>query len=90
MTVYGANPEQLAALGTTLKSQIEIISGLTKTVTTALTGTTWTGPARDQFQEQWESTFRSALDGLAAAFNVAGGDCTRRAADLQVVMGRVS
>ena len=55
--------------------------------TGALSGTTWVGPARDQFQGEWEGTFRSALTRLNEAFGQAGNDCINRSADLQRVMG---
>ncbi len=87
MTMYGANPEQLAALGNTLKQQISPIETLVGTVTSVLGGTTWEGPARRQFEDDWNNTFRTALDRLKSAFEAAGNDCVRRSNDLAVVMG---
>jgi uncharacterized protein YukE len=87
MTMYGANPEQLAALGRSMRNQIQAIDGVTAAVNSALAGTTWSGPARDQFQSDWETTFRTALSRLNAAFDAAGGDCIARSTDLQRVMG---
>lgn len=87
MTMYGANPEQLAKLGTTLKQQIETINSLMSTVSSVLGGTTWVGPAREQFEGDWNSTFRSALNRLNQAFEAAGQDCVLRSQDLQRVMG---
>ncbi|CAB4884870.1 unannotated protein [freshwater metagenome] len=87
MSMYGANPEQLARLGTTLKQQMETINSLMGTVTSVLGGTTWVGPARDQFEGDWNSTFRSALNRLSQAFEAAGQDCVLRSQDLQRVMG---
>ncbi|MEI7618395.1 MAG: hypothetical protein WCK14_07215 [Actinomycetota bacterium] len=87
MSMYGANPEQLARLGSTLKHQIDTINTLVSTVTSALGGTTWVGPARDQFEGDWNSTFRSALNRLGQAFDAAGQDCMLRSQDLQRVMG---
>jgi len=40
-----------------------------------------------QFENDWNTTFRSALDRLNAAFDAAGQDCIRRSQDLQMVMG---
>ena len=48
MSMYGANPEQLATLGRTLNNQIEAINQLMSTVDGVLNGTAWTGPARDR------------------------------------------
>lgn len=86
-SMYGANPEQLANLGTSLKRQIEAINTVVTTVTSCLAGTTWEGPARTQFESDWNTTFRGALDRLESAFEAAGQDCLRRSQDLQTVMG---
>ena len=87
MSMYGANPEQLARLGSTMKHQIDTINTLVSTVTSALGGTTWVGPARDQFEGDWNSTFRPALNRLGQAVDAAGQDCLLRSQDLQRVMG---
>lgn len=87
MSMYGANPEQLTALGNKLKAQSEPIQNVINTVTSTLAGVEWTGPARDAFQSQWETTFATTLGKLIEAFNVAGTDCIRRSQDLMTVMG---
>lgn len=87
MSTYGANPEQLAALGRSLKQQITSIEQVISTVSSSLAGTTWTGPARDQFENDWNTTFRTALGKLNQAFDAAGSDCINRSTDLQRVMG---
>ena len=87
MTMYGANPEQLASLGRSLKQQITSIEGVMSTVSSALGGTTWVGPARDQFESDWNTSFRTALNKLNQAFDAAGSDCIARSTDLQRVMG---
>jgi uncharacterized protein YukE len=84
---HGANPEELTALGNTLKQQINPIETLVSTVTSVLSGTSWDGPARRQFEEDWNTTFRTALERLKSAFDAAGADCVRRATDLAMVMG---
>ena len=89
MTMYGANHEQLEALGNTLKAQIESINAVVSTVTSTLGNTTWTGPARDRFQSDWDGSFRGALTQLNAAFEAAGTDCVTRAGNLRSVMGTV-
>ena len=85
--MYGANPEQLAALGRSLKQQITTIEGVMSAVSSALGGTTWLGPARDQFESDWNTSFRTALSKLNQAFDAAGSDCIARSTDLQRVMG---
>lgn len=87
MSLYGANPEQLAALGRSLGNQIQQIDAIVATVNAALGGTTWMGPARDRFEGDWNTTFRSALARLGEAFHAAGQDCIARADELQRVMG---
>ena len=87
MTMYGANPEQLATLGRTLSRQIDAIQQLTSTVDGVLGGTTWQGPARDRFQQEWNGAFKQALGRLNEAFGAAGQDCVLRAQELQRVMG---
>ncbi len=87
MTMYGANPEQLASLGRSLRQQIHSIDGVVSAVSAALSGTTWVGPARDQFEQDWNTSFRHALAKLNQAFDAAGSDCIARSTDLQRVMG---
>jgi uncharacterized protein YukE len=87
MSMYGANPDQLSSLGRSLKSQIDSINSVVSTVTSALSGTTWVGPARDQFEGDWNSTFKTALNRLNEAFDAAGQDCIARADELRRVMG---
>ena len=87
MSMYGANPEQLASLGRSLKQQITSIESVMSTVSSALSGTTWVGPARDQFESDWNTSFRTALNKLNQAFDAAGTDCIARSSDLQRVMG---
>ena len=87
MSMYGANPEQLAALGRSLKQQNTSIEAVMSAVTSALGGTTWVGPARDQFESDWNTSFRTALGKLNSAFDAAGSDCIARSTDLQRVMG---
>ena len=86
-TTHGANPEQLSALGNTLRQQIGPIDTLVSTVTSVLAGTAWDGPARRQFEDDWNNTFRVALDRLKQAFEAAGADCIRRSGDLVIAMG---
>jgi uncharacterized protein YukE len=87
MSMYGANPEQLAHLGRTLTRQIDTIQQLMSTVDGALGGTTWQGPARERFQQEWNGSFKQALARLNDAFGAAGRDCIARSEELQRVMG---
>lgn len=87
MSMYGANPEQLTSLGRSMKQQHSAIDGVISTVSAALAGTVWEGPARQQFESEWNSTFKTSLNRLNEAFEIAGGDCINRSAELQRVMG---
>ncbi len=87
MSMYGANPEQLANLGRTLNNQIDAINQLMSTVDGVLSGTTWQGPARERFGEEWNGSFKQALGRLNEAFGAAGRDCITRSEELQRVMG---
>ena len=87
MAIFGADPEQLATLGRTLRQQMATIESVVGTVSTGLAGTTWTGPARDRFEHDWNETFRTALSRLVQAFDAAGSDCLARSSELQRVMG---
>ena len=67
MTMYGANPEQLANLGATLRNQIQGITAVMTTVKGALNGTMWSGPAKDQFEHDWDTSFKAFWDEYGAA-----------------------
>jgi uncharacterized protein YukE len=87
MSMYGANPEQLSHLGTTLTRQIDTITQLMTTVDGVINSTTWQGPARERFVGDWNGSFKSALAKLNEAFGAAGRDCGLRADELRRVMG---
>ena len=87
MSMYGADPEQLAALGQAMKRQITSIDEVVNTVNAALGGTAWEGPARRQFESDWNTTFRTALTRLNEAFEAAGQSCISRSTELERVMG---
>ena len=89
MTMYGANPEQLTHLGTTLNRQIDTIVQLMSTVDGVIDATTWQGPARDRFVEDWNGSFKQALNRLNDAFGLAGRDCIARSEELRRIMGAV-
>ena len=87
MTMYGANPEQLANLGTTLTRQIDSITQMMSTVDGVINGTTWQGPARERFVDEWNGSFKQALGKLNDAFGMAGRDCVARSDELRRIMG---
>jgi hypothetical protein len=85
--MYGADPEQLTHLGTTLTRQIDTITQLISTVDGVVDGTVWQGPARERFVEEWNGSFKQALGRLNDAFGAAGRDCVARSDELRRVMG---
>ena len=84
--IWGADPDQLNELGITLKRQIDAISTVMTTVQGCFANTAWTGPARQQFESDWNAGFRTALSRLNEAFNVTGQDCVVRSQALRVAM----
>lgn len=87
MSMYGANPEELTHLGTTLTRQIDAIDQVISTVDGVLGSTTWQGPARERFVGDWNGSFKQALGRLNEAFGQAGRDCVARSEELRRVMG---
>ena len=90
MSVYGAVPSELREFGRKFVAQQESVAAIHQTVITALSSTTWTGPARDAFEASWNGQFNSALNGLKAAFDAAGREAISRADGLEQVMGAAS
>lgn len=84
--IIGANVEQLQSLGDQLKMKPADIDALMNAVTSALGNTAWQGPARDQFEGEWNSSFRPALTRLKEAFDAAGNECKTRATALHGAM----
>jgi len=85
--MYGADPDQLQTLGTTLKRQMDAVNGVMSSVSSVLGNTTWQGPAHDRFAGEWQGAFKDALNRLNQAFETAGQDCVTRAEQLRQVMG---
>ena len=68
--MYGADPEQLSALGSKLVAQNEAIAAdPVGRARRRSPGTTWQGPARDQFEAEWNDQFNPALNALKDAFD---------------------
>jgi uncharacterized protein YukE len=88
MPFMGADHEQLAQLGRTLRSQPEAIAQMITAVTNGFHNSQWTGPAKDRFQSEWDTSFRTALNRLDTAFRDAGEECIKLAEGLNQYMGR--
>jgi uncharacterized protein YukE len=84
---HAADPDALESFGTTMKSQIDKIDQLIKEVDGPLNSIVWTGPAKDQFKNEWETSFKGALGKLNTALEAAGTDCQNRAQGVRQVLG---
>lgn len=87
MSIFGADPDALHALGATLQRQRAAVEEIVRAVDGPVGSIAWTGPARERFLEQWNGDFKSALARLNEAFEAAGADCITRADGLRTVMG---
>ena len=85
--MIGADPDQLSNLGATLSRQRDSVEAIVTAVTQSLSGTMWIGPARQSFETEWTTSFRTVLSKLSEAFDLAGRDCGVRADELRRVMG---
>lgn len=84
---HAADPDALEGFGKTMKDQILKIDQLIKDVDGPLNSIVWTGPAKDQFQTEWDTNFKGALAKLNTALENAGTDCQNRAAGVRQVLG---
>ena len=84
---FGADPVQLTDLGAKLHAQVTAIDNLKSAVTTALASTAWVGPSRAAFEEQWTTSFATALQSMQDAFSTAGTECQTRSTMLQNATG---
>lgn len=87
MSMYGANPEQLGALGDTLVAQVEVVEGIVAKVNGVLESTLWQGPAKEHLADLWHHEFQQTFRSVNESFTNAGRDCKARAEELRRVMG---
>src|SRR3954447_21458094 len=66
-TMVGGDLEQLQVLEQQFRTDADVVAELRARISAMLAGTAWTGPAADQFREEWNSTFAAALTHLAGA-----------------------
>jgi len=82
----GADPEQLAALSKKLTQQGQAVTALKTDISGAITGTTWEGPAQQQFVQNWETNYSKSLDQLAQGLAQLGDECQKRAEAVRQVL----
>jgi uncharacterized protein YukE len=85
-TTHGATPELLESLGRTLQQQMDTVTTMMQTVERTIANTPWTGPAKDRFMNDWNGPFKQALTRLNSAFDAAGQDCVKRAANVRATL----
>lgn len=78
MARIGASIEQLDQLKRTFDTQSQNVGSLSSTVTSAVAGTDWEGPAATKFRDAWEREFRPMLQKLQEALTDAGTEVGRR------------
>ena len=66
--LIGGDVEQLQQLGDNLQLKQGNIDEIITAVQHALANTVWQGPARDRFENDWNSSFAPALGRLKEAF----------------------
>ena len=66
-SMVGGDLEQLQVLEQQFRSDSQGVSELRTRITNVLGNTAWTGPAADQFRQEWAGNFSTVLNNLAAA-----------------------
>lgn len=84
---HAVTPEELSSLGGTLKSEIEVVESIIRSVDVPLASIAWSGPAKQKFCGEWNGNFKVALARLTEAFQLAGTDCEQRAEATRVALG---
>jgi hypothetical protein len=68
-TVVGADLMQLQALEQRFHLESAAVAELRSRISTLLEATVWSGPAAEQFREEWRGSFTTTLQHLAAALD---------------------
>lgn len=87
MSMHGAIPDQLSALGDTLINQVDSVESIVSSVNGVLSNTMWEGPAKERLAELWTNEFQQTFRSLNESFTSAGRDCKVRADELRRIMG---
>ncbi len=76
---WGANVEELNALGVDLTNKASDIRGILSQLNGKLGNTRWEGPDADRFRTEWSSQHVPALNKVISALDTAGGDAKKNA-----------
>ncbi|MEZ2372548.1 MULTISPECIES: WXG100 family type VII secretion target [Arthrobacter] len=79
MAVWGADVQQLRALGKKLEAGAQTIDEQRNQLTSALNGVQWMGPDADKFKNEWQSQHVPALNKVAEALRTAGKNAAKNA-----------
>ena len=66
-SMVGGDLEQLQVLEQQFRNDSQGVAELRTRITNVLGSTAWTGPAAEQFRQEWNGNFASVLSNLAAA-----------------------
>ncbi|MDP5228431.1 MULTISPECIES: WXG100 family type VII secretion target [Arthrobacter] len=81
MGIWGADVQQLRALGKKLDNGGQTIDDQRTQLTSALNGTQWMGPDADKFKNEWQSQHVPALNKVAEALRTAGKSAAKNATE---------
>lgn len=79
--MWGADPEELAALSRAMVSASDRVNQLTRELNQRMHDDVWRGPDAARARAQWDSTHRPALQSVASALHSAGGALSKQAAE---------
>ena len=66
-SMVGGDLEQLQVLEQQFRVDSQAVADLRARISNLLAGTAWTGPAANQFRDQWNGSFANALNQLSVA-----------------------
>lgn len=80
MAIWGADIQQLRALGAQLNSKAGEIDGILSNLTNLLNNTQWQGPDATRFHTEWTGQHTAALRQVASALRDAASKAQQNAA----------
>ena len=88
MAVWGADVNQLKALGSKLQAGSQEIDNQKSMLTKVLAGTQWMGPDAEKFRNEWNGEHVAALTRVSQALQQAGQQAVRNASDQESASSR--
>ena len=67
--MVGGDLEQLQVLEQQFRADAQEVADLRARISNVLAGTAWTGPAANQFRDEWNGNFANALNHLSIALS---------------------